>query len=523
MDDGRFDRFARAIAGFTSRRGLLGLAASMPITGGALALLEPADIQAKKRKKKKRKKKKKKTCTPDPKSTTCAGTCGSVINNCKQTVDCGSCACDPPCGECLVCNDTTGACVPAQNGAVCGAGPACNSGVEHPQDTCDGAGACQPGADQPCGLYECAATSCKTACDGTADCFPTAYCNGSGVCTEKGNNGESCLGGNECFSGACCGNVCQECCNSSDCSALNPSTPICLNNVCVSCTASPGDCPGDTCCNAFTQECVATCPGDDICGASNTCIAPCSSGNPCNADELCVQGICRDCTLFNGQSLQTAITNAAAGATLYLCPGTYHEPSTEFDIDKAITLIGAGDGSGGTLVGDRVRITAGADEPVEFRNLAIKGQATGVILQGGSLVMTSCTVFESTRGIDKTSGTLVMHDCKVLNNICPADGAGIRNTNGSVELHGCLVQGNAAPNGAGILTQHQSAQTSSLTLNNTVVRGNTATTGVGAGIYNFQSRSVVTISSDSVICENTPLASQCEEIQQTQCVAVCPT
>jgi hypothetical protein len=531
MDDLQFDRFARAVAGVTSRRGLLGVAASAPVVGGALALFDPEDIEAKKRKKKKRKKKKKNKCTPDAKTTTCNGKCGSVINNCKQTVDCGSCACNPPCGECFQCNTATATCVPETAGTACGAGPSCDSGLELFQDTCDGAGTCQPGGGQLCGLYLCAGNACGTTCAGDTDCEPNAYCTG-GACTQKSANGLSCQADNECSSNNCCSNVCRDCCDNGDCSG---STPICLNNACVVCGDSPGGCPNGSCCNQPTGECVADCPGTQLCAVNNICTPPCQSIADCGANQLCVAGICQDCDVTTLQSdLQAAIDNTPAGGTLYVCPGAYapNQPEIDFLIAQPITIIGAGDGASETRVLKRVHIDGAGSpaQPVILRDLRVVATFQGVWLQGGNLLMERCTVRGSSSsaiGVDNAGGTLEMRRCDVVGNKGPGFGGGIRNTGGSVVLRNCRIEGNSAQSGAGIVTANGATSPSSfLELHNTEVRGNVANGQVnptGAGILNVSGESNVTISTDSIICENNPDATQCDGLVDTsRCSAICP-
>lgn len=562
MDDARFDHFARTIAGLTSRRGLLGVAAALPVVGsGGLLVADTAakrrqrrredrdDVQDEKKKKKKKvtlclneqtirvpKKKKKKflnqgatpgecpICVPESKATTCNGKCGSQVNNCGQAVDCGSCDCNPVCAECFVCEGTPGTCVPETLGTACGQGPRCVDGQERAQDTCDGSGTCFEDGGQSCRPYLCAGTVCgEPPCSGDGDCDANAFCSGSGECQFLGNDGDGCEADDECFSGQCCSNVCRQCCDSDACT--EPTAPVCFNNVCSPCTSDPGNCPGDTCCNATTLQCVETCPQDEVCRETNICGAPCTSGS-CNAAELCVEGVCQACDVFNTQDLQTFIDAADAGSTLYVCPGTYLSQVSAFTINKSLTVIGAGDGGGGTLLAHRLDVEVDVNPPdVTLNSMLIQGQGVGInSLQGAKLTMRNCTVSQSGRGIDKTGGSLVMNHCKVLNNTNAPEGAGIRNNNGSVELNDCLIEGNSATtNGGGILTGHQPEETSSLTLNNTVVRGNTATGGIGAGIYRVQSQSTVIISNDSAICENDPLANQCENIKKSRCFAVCPS
>lgn len=147
MDLGRLDNLARSVATAGSRRSLLGLLAALPVGGNIVALLRPDEVDAKdrRRRRKQRHSKRKrpgnrnKGCQPKSKATVCAGKCGPVKNRqtCGNTVDCGSCDCPNPCGECLVCQSapsTPGVCVPdpeqvddpcGTDGQVCQADGAC--------------------------------------------------------------------------------------------------------------------------------------------------------------------------------------------------------------------------------------------------------------------------------------------------------------------------------------------------------------------------------------------------------------
>ena len=136
MDARHFDALTRTLSEAGSRRGLLGLLAALPLVGGLVALLDPDEIDAHGRRRRRKKRHKhgkgrrrkhhhKKKCKANSLAKTCAGKCGQVKNNCKKTVDCGACACEPPCDVCFTCQEgptTPGTCVvdPEQQGQACG-------------------------------------------------------------------------------------------------------------------------------------------------------------------------------------------------------------------------------------------------------------------------------------------------------------------------------------------------------------------------------------------------------------------
>jgi parallel beta-helix repeat protein len=105
MDAKHFDRLARTLTEAGTRRGLLGLLATLPVLSGLFALLDLDETDAKGRRKRRKKKhkhgrprshgkRKKKKCKPNSLTKTCQGQCGPVKNNCKKPVDCGSCTCE---------------------------------------------------------------------------------------------------------------------------------------------------------------------------------------------------------------------------------------------------------------------------------------------------------------------------------------------------------------------------------------------------------------------------------------------
>ena len=195
------------------------------------------------------------------------GKCGPVRNNCKQTVDCGSCDCPAPCDTCFVCQggpNTPGACVPdpEQNGETCGLGRRCNDlgqcvcdGVSCPSGCCDAQGQCQIDNDDTC------------AASG-APCGTAAVCTGGQVC-----RGGTCI-----LCSAACPN-CDYCLRQingmsicSDSNALNCNTVPCSLSSCATnqvCTRSFHRIADDETV-VIAGACSAT-AGSGACVASTTC------------------------------------------------------------------------------------------------------------------------------------------------------------------------------------------------------------------------------------------------------------
>jgi hypothetical protein len=346
MDATHFDRLARALSEVSTRRGLLGLLATLPLLGGLVALLDRDDGNAKGRRKRRKKphhhrKKsgnragntKKRRCKPESPTKTCEGKCGSVKNNCQKTVECGSCDCDPACQECFTCQGEPGApgsCVPQSANTPCGAASFCREGTRFPQGSCDGDGNCLSSTERPCDPYtKCDGDRCASTCDTDDDCVAGSFCDAEHHCIGDGDAGAPCGHAGQCASGfctngvccktacagacqvcdasgdgtcttvvdgtgcgsgnICCNGSCQECCDRDDCSGTKP---VCVSGACASCSADPDGCPDGACCNASSGACVEACPANaPICAGTNICTA-CSQQNPCPGGKICCNGEC---------------------------------------------------------------------------------------------------------------------------------------------------------------------------------------------------------------------------------------
>jgi hypothetical protein len=203
----------------------------------------------------------------------------------------------------------------------------------------------------------------------------------------------------------------------------------------------------------------STCPASacgsqpDGCGGTIVCA--------CTGNQICVGGTCHACDVCASgcprTSVQAAVAAASPGATIHICPGAYQNvPVTEeLRINKNLTLIGAGDGIGGTSLQGTVlkrvlRVETGITAALQ--GLRITGgadSAAGGFLNDGTTTMTNCTVIDNAAqeggGIANSGGSLTLIGCTVRENDANLDGGGIYNENGgTVILDGTTVTRNRA-------------------------------------------------------------------------------
>jgi hypothetical protein len=311
MDGQRFDRWARAFAAASSRRGLIkGLA------GTLVAGLVAADIEETEAANSCQRCDKKGRCVPKTDGTLC-GQCGVCAG--------GQCVAGNAarCGPCKKCNTSTFHCDAQTNGTACGDCGSCKGGeCQRRKERCSKCATCKQGTDR---TYSCQSqcTECET-CE-------------NGQCVAK-DDGTSC-GAN----GLCCQGVCQsgvQCCTDAECgecsrcddgqcngaivegkSCQNSDCKECRNRQCVQRTDNhtclngrPGVCCHGECCQGNNPTCcggtcctVLLCFGDVCClpgsgftaaGADLCCPfgPPCGEGNAarcCNEDQECCQGECK--------------------------------------------------------------------------------------------------------------------------------------------------------------------------------------------------------------------------------------
>ena len=333
MDSRHFDALVRALSVAGSRRRVLAMLATVPVAGELFVreALEDAEGKGRRRRRLKRhkhggarrrkhkhKKPPRPTCPADSVAQSCADVCGSVTNNCGQTVDCGSCVCDPACPTCQSCNAATGQCVPdpAQQGDACGkTGQVCLA---------DGTCACTETSCPVC-------RSCHRSGECTNPCASVGYCDGStcqpgntnAACGDGGVTCEVCTGQDVCIEGVCtcpatsceaqgknCGEISDECGGTLDCGTCSDPAPLCIGNVCAPCNAETCghgricdehgcSCPPVTPSSECSRQCRAgttltTVEGCQICMADTpSCLQPeryppCHSSADCAANAACI-------------------------------------------------------------------------------------------------------------------------------------------------------------------------------------------------------------------------------------------
>jgi hypothetical protein len=297
VDASQFDALVKALSRtLLSRRSRRTFGASLVALPGSVALGWVASAKRKRRKhkgkrKKKNKKKRKRTnatpdCVPD-KTTACAGReCGNAVNNCDQTISCGSCADNESCqgGDCI--------CDPDCAANACGddgCGGSCGTCADN--ETCEG-GNCVCAA----GFLDCGSGCIAGDCCGDSDC----------------RNGRACQG-NQCKCPASqvdCGQGCQTgvCCEPIDCpEVLCQAVERCVDRQCEYAPTSDQNCDGICCAGECIDggQCCAgdDCPDPEVCKVKactgNQCLptdapdgAPCDAGNPCTAGDTCQAGVC---------------------------------------------------------------------------------------------------------------------------------------------------------------------------------------------------------------------------------------
>lgn len=271
----------------------------------------------------------------------CDTACGASCFSCAVTGALGTCrpvpAGEDPGEHCVQdpvasCDrdgtcDGAGGCRIYKATTLCAAGT-CAGNVETAASTCDGSGACIPGATQSCSPNVCMGASCGKTCTADGQCQTGFFCNG-GTCAVKKLQGAACSAANECAStfcadGVCCGSACGN-----TCFACNVAGSV------GSCIAVPvGQDPRNQC----LAEAAATCGRAGGCNGSGQCrLHPagtsCAAGSctgttetaarQCNGANVCLTATTRDCSpyLCGPTACHTSCASSAQCQTGRPCAG----------------------------------------------------------------------------------------------------------------------------------------------------------------------------------------------------------
>jgi Cys-rich repeat protein/predicted outer membrane repeat protein len=451
----RLDVVARALAA-GSRRTFLGVLAALPAAGGLVGSLLPQEAEAKERRRRRKQRHKRhkrrknrgshkhtrRPCKAEPVTQTCAGKCGSVTNNCKKAVDCGSCTCDPPCDVCYICQDqgpnAPGTCVldPTQEGLSCGT---------------DGS-VCQP--------------------DVGCNCIPRTKCPADKTCGAYPDGCRSFL----------------------NCGFCSHPTPVCVDNVCVQCTSSDHCASGEMCLAGRCEPCDVSCAAGTCANANlQAVIAAAGAGATiyiCPGRYTGTMTLSSDVTLIgagDGEDETTdTILDAQRLGTVIQIPNGPTVGLQRLHITGGLSTdvdLGAGIDHLGTLLT--------MTDCTVSNNLTATDQdalnSRGAIVNSGvsELVMTRCTVRNNSTtnsGTDNASSigggifnnnALTLTDCVIRNNTAESRGGGIYSNAGTVTLTGCQITENTLTDPTGAMGGGISVNGGSVTLTDSFVWENT--------------------------------------------------
>lgn len=179
-------------------------------------------------------------------------------------------------------------------------------------------------------------------------------------------------------------------------------------------------------------------------------------------------------------TIQGGIDGAAAGETVYVCPGTYVET---LQIERSVEVIGAGaelvtvEGGVSARVVDIDPADATLVNEILLQGMTVHGGATGVYADTVFLELRELTVTESTQhGVELDRVVLDATELTVTNVNSTVHGAGLEILLGSASLTDCVIEDNVTTTiGGGMYIS-----TAEVTVTGGRVRRNAATEGGGA-------------------------------------------
>ncbi len=156
-------------------------------------------------------------------------------------------------------------------------------------------------------------------------------------------------------------------------------------------------------------------------------------------------------------TVQAGIDLAAAGDTVLVDPGTFHE-TIEFN---GLDIVVMGSGSSTTTVfgngnDPAVRFAQGETSSAVFSDFAVTGGNSGIVCENGSNpTISNCTLSmnfadEYGGGIQCIESSPTISGCALTLNSASRDGGGLYSYNGSPAILDSSIDDNIAPRGAGV-------------------------------------------------------------------------
>lgn len=311
MDADGFDRFARNVSAFGSRRGLLRVLAALPLVSLGAVVSDNAEAGARGRKARRHQadhqRRHAQTARRKNRREVDGEACIPTGQRCPSRKPRGKkgkkLGCDRCCQQ-LTVTDTDGrrVCACQPNGSACttGTATACCSGF------CNGT-SCQATSCEPEPVAQTCAGRCGTV---TNNCGTSVACDPCPC----GESGQICCPGNVCDSadlvcsgGTCvpCGAVGAACCAGNTCT---DSDSLCSGGTCVACGTVGAICCAGGICNGTSVLCNGT-----TCVACGGADQPCCSGTcgpdlTCRSDDMCIASRCVDPLENAGCAFGTAWT-----------------------------------------------------------------------------------------------------------------------------------------------------------------------------------------------------------------------
>ena len=191
------------------------------------------------------------------------------------------------------------------------------------------------------------------------------------------------------------------------------------------------------------------------------------------------------CTQADPCDLQTALSQANDGDTIYIAQGNYTSSGTAvLNVTQSITLYGGWDGAtSGAVVRDPAAYTTTLDGQDARRVVHISGDVTPTL--EGLWITNGAINSQNGGGIYSDSAHPIISGCHIFDNVADFGGGGVAFTSGSdnATLTGNYIYRNEGNSGGGVYVD----SSSQVTLAENWVFSNTAQSFNGGGLYLYKS------------------------------------